>query len=84
MYVGNPPQKIRALFDTGSTNTWVLGKDVQLPGNPKKEYSYDINASCTSNKLSQRAQIQFGSGALAGHFLTDDVRIGSCDGKSSG
>jgi hypothetical protein len=84
MYVGNPPQKIRALFDTGSTNTWVLGKDVQLPGNPKKEFSYDINASCSSNKLSQRAQIQFGSGALAGHFLTDDVRIGSCDGKSSG
>lgn len=24
MYVGNPPQLIRALFDTGSTNTWVL------------------------------------------------------------
>lgn len=28
--------------------------------------------------------IQFGSGALAGHFMTDDVRIGTCDGTSSG
>jgi hypothetical protein len=33
---------VRALFDTGSTNTWVLGKDVQLPGNPVKEFSYDM------------------------------------------
>ena len=26
VFVGNPPQKVRALFDTGSTNTWVLNK----------------------------------------------------------
>jgi len=29
-YVGNPPQKLRGLFDTGSTNTWVLNKAVNL------------------------------------------------------
>lgn len=30
IYVGNkPPQKIRALFDTGSSNTWILNKNVQ-------------------------------------------------------
>lgn len=40
MYVGNPPQKIRALFDTGSTNTWILNKKTDLKGK-KKEYSYD-------------------------------------------
>jgi len=28
IYVGNPPQKIRALFDTGSTNAWVLNDKV--------------------------------------------------------
>jgi len=32
IYIGNPPQKIRALFDTGSTNTWVLNEKVVLPG----------------------------------------------------
>ena len=30
IYVGNnPPQKIRALFDTGSANTWILNKQVR-------------------------------------------------------
>lgn len=82
IYIGNPPQKIRALFDTGSTNTWVLNK--QTPINGEKEYSYDDGASCSAVKLPQRAAIQFGSGALMGHFMTDDVRIGSCDGKSTG
>lgn len=27
--------------------------------------------------------IQFGSGALAGHFMTDDMRVGTCDGSTS-
>jgi hypothetical protein len=29
-YVGNPPQKVRGLFDTGSTNTWILNKATPL------------------------------------------------------
>lgn len=84
IYVGNPPQKLRALFDTGSTNTWVLNHKVQLPNGAEKEYSYDDSKSCSANKTPQRAMIQFGSGALAGHFVNDDMRIGSCDGKSNG
>jgi hypothetical protein len=36
MYVGNPPQKIRGLFDTGSTNMWVLNAKVKLPNNAVK------------------------------------------------
>lgn len=83
MYVGNPPQKIRALFDTGSTNTWILNKKTNLPGGASKEYSYDNEASKTYKATKQAAMIQFGSGALAGHFVTDDVRLGTCDGKKS-
>jgi len=30
MFVGNPPQLVRGLFDTGSTNTWVLNSAVDL------------------------------------------------------
>ena len=84
VYIGNPPQKIRALFDTGSTNTWVLNDKVVLPGGADKEFSYKDRESCSAVTLPQRAMIQFGSGALAGHFMTDDMRIGSCDGNATG
>jgi len=57
IYVGNPPQKLRALFDTGSSNTWVLNKKVVLPHNAEKEYSYDDEASKTAHKTSQAAMI---------------------------
>lgn len=50
MYVGNPPQKVRALFDTGSTNTWILNKKTELGGHKQKEFSFDDAASKTSNK----------------------------------
>jgi len=48
IFVGNPPQKIRALFDTGSTNTWVLNKKTDIGS--AKEFSYDNEASSTSKK----------------------------------
>lgn len=83
MYVGNPPQKVRALFDTGSTNTWVLNKKTELANHKEKEFSYDEQASKSGNKTEQKAVIQFGSGALAGHFYKDDIRLGSCDGSKS-
>jgi len=83
MYVGNPPQLVRALFDTGSTNTWVLNSMVDIGAT--KERSYNNLTSTTAAFTPQKAQIFFGSGNLAGHFITDDVRLGSCDGtKSSG
>ena len=84
MYVGNPPQLVRALFDTGSTNTWVLSHTVDL-GGASKERAYNNLTSTTAAYTPQKAQIFFGSGNLGGHFITDDIRLGSCEGsKSSG
>lgn len=50
MYVGNPPQKIRGLFDTGSTNTWILNKECPTTNGKAKEFSYDEKSSKTHKK----------------------------------
>jgi len=50
MYVGNPPQKVRALFDTGSTNTWILNKKTELKGLAQKEFSFDDSKSTSTHK----------------------------------
>jgi len=50
----------------------------------EKEYSFDNEASHTAKMLEQEASIKFGSGSLKGHFMTDDIRLGTCDSKSSG
>ena len=44
MYVGNPPQKVRGLFDTGSTNTWILNKDTPIGKDAAKEFSYEVSS----------------------------------------
>jgi hypothetical protein len=83
VFVGNPPQTIRAVFDTGSTNTWILNKSVDLNGKDK-QFSFDDAKSKSLKKSDKETTVTFGSGKLGGHFYQDDIRIGSCDVKSNG
>jgi len=72
VYIGTPPQKIRALFDTGSSNTWILNSKVkEING-----LAYHSEQSSTSQATAQGADISFGSGSLSGHFYVDDLTIG--------
>lgn len=73
--IGNPPQKIRALFDTGSSNTWILNSDVKRING----LAYDNKASRTCQLTQQTAEITFGSGQLSGHFVIDDLKVGTGD-----
>lgn len=80
IFVGNPPQKVRALFDTGSTNTWILNKELKDTLLKGGDYSYNHKASKTNQISEKGASISFGSGSLSGHFHSDDMRLGSCEG----
>ena len=73
IYIGTPPQKIRAIFDTGSSNSWILNSSVKrLNG-----LAYDNKASSTAQSTDQAATITFAQGMLAGHFYTDDLAFGN-------
>ena len=48
IFIGNPPQKVRALFDTGSSNLWVLNAKTDI-GHPKV-FAYDETKSKTYKK----------------------------------
>ena len=50
--VGTPPQTIKALFDTGSTNTWVLGSEADIGG--PKERSYDKSKSSSFKEVNPK------------------------------
>lgn len=68
---GNPPKLYKAAFDTGSSNTWIFD-----PAN-----AFQSSSAVSTN---QTAQVYFGSGALRGLFLVDEIRIGNdCQKKDT-
>jgi hypothetical protein len=64
LYVGNPPQKVRGLFDTGSTNLWILNGRTKIENGAKSEFSFKPAESTTFSATQQKAMIEFGSGSL--------------------
>jgi pepsin A len=82
IWVGNPPQKLRALFDTGSQHTWILSKKSQINKDAKSRFHnyYDESLSSTARTLTnKKGKCKFGTGELKGHFITDDFRVGLLD-----
>ena len=77
IYVGNPPVPVRACFDTGSANSWIMSSFCKteqcLSGNNN---IYDPEESYSSIQTKKYASIQFGEGDLNGHFAFDDYRVG--------
>jgi Eukaryotic aspartyl protease len=72
---------MRACFDTGSANAWILSSDCTStrckPGSNNDYYTPSLSTTFTN--LNSWTAIQFGSGKLSGYFATDDFVVGTDD-----
>ena len=77
IWIGNPPKQFAALLDTGSSNFWVAGHNVEGKGSFRLPHTYYNPAESNTSKVLNEVGISaYGSGNLVGHFVEDEVRIG--------
>lgn len=72
MEVGNPPQKLAALLDTGSSDLWFFGPTA----GQNNVATFDASRSQSYHNNHTNFRINYVSGAAKGSWGTDDVSIG--------
>merc|ERR550539_1195978 len=73
--VGTPPQQLRVVYDTGSSNLWVNKQTGFL--SPHKHY--DDTKSSTYVKNGSTFNIRYGSGPVSGFYSQDTIHLGDID-----
>lgn len=82
--LGNPPQFLPLVFDTGSTNLWVASTDCQ-PETCTINGAYNHSESSSYVSLPLDVKVQFGTGSISGVLAKDIIHVGaSRDKKKSG
>jgi hypothetical protein len=71
--VGNPPQTVSVIFDTGSSNLWVPNQKPLFT----RHKVYKHEKSTTYSRNGTIFKIEYGSGPVSGFFSRDDVKLGS-------
>jgi Eukaryotic aspartyl protease len=75
--VGSPPQAFNTIFDTGSTNFWVLSNFCEGPRlHNGCNHAYDPDSSPSYAPTNLACQVEFGSGSVQGFFARDEVTLG--------
>ncbi|CAA9990321.1 aspartyl protease, putative [Plasmodium knowlesi strain H] len=75
--IGNPPQTIRPIFDTGSTNIWVVSTKCKDDTCLKvHRYDYKLSKSFRYYKPRTNLDIMFGTGIIQGVIGVENFRIG--------
>jgi cathepsin D len=73
--VGNPPQEIDVIFDTGSSNFWITS--IQCPDKGCIMHrQFDGSKSKTYQHLTTTVEVEFGSGTVNGVFAKDEIEFG--------
>jgi len=70
--VGTPPQTVRVVYDTGSSNLWVNKQS----GWFSLHKHYDDSKSSTYVKNGSVFKIQYGSGPVSGFYSKDTITMG--------
>lgn len=76
---GAPLVKARVVFDTGSTNLWVISNLCEVDCDPEQRRTYfDPHASFTHEEppLSGDVDILFGTGEIVGPLARDVIQVG--------
>ncbi|KJP86143.1 hypothetical protein AK88_04194 [Plasmodium fragile] len=75
--IGTPPQTIRPIFDTGSTNIWVVSTKCKDDTCLKvHRYNYKLSKSFRYFKPLTNLDIMFGTGIIQGVIGVENFRIG--------
>ena len=75
---------MKALFDTGSSNTWVAGANLKSPKIKRFHNYFNGTESTTFVRTNETYHINFGSGSLDGLIVRDDIRLGNIDNSTAG
>ena len=76
---GDTPQKVRAIFDTGSANPWILSKQGNKDETTNNSFDPSLSPTFVEPAVEDRqnVEITFGSGFIKGYFVQDQVMLGS-------
>ena len=70
--LGTPPQTFNFMFDTGSSNVWIVTKTAGVSG----KHNYDHTKSSSYKKNGKSFNIQYGSGPVSGFESIDTLNVG--------